>query len=312
MPTLAITGSSGFLGRHLISRCLAQGGFKLKLLLRDRNKYNSLLSENVAISEGDLLTPGNLGGFLEANSILIHLAYIHNDPAANIKAALNLAAAAKQAGVKRVVHCSSAVVVGFKTKGVVTEDTLPLPEGKYQETKYRIEEILRNGLALDVELAILRPTEIIGPGGQGMQRMIRRLRCGKSFKNFVYHSILKYRRCNYVSVYNVIAALLLLASTPVKQTGQIYNISDDNDPDNNYAAVERIINLSFKHEVKYALDFGLPRPLLASLFRLLWSHSPADRIYAHDKISALGYRKVSTLHSTISEILTKEAFNAHS
>jgi len=312
MHTLAITGASGFLGRHLIGGCLSQGGFKLKLLLRDGNKYKFLLSENVVICEGDLLSPESLRGFLEPNSTLIHLAYIHNDASVNIKATVNLIAAARQSSVKRVVHCSSAVVVGFKAGGVISEDTIPSPEGEYQKTKYKIEEMLRAGLQPDVELAILRPTEIIGPGGQGLQKVIQRLRCGKSFKNFVYHSILKYRRCNYVSVHNVVVALILLASTPVEQMGQIYNISDDDDCDNSYAAVERIINSGLRHNYRYAFDFGLPRPLLLFLFSLLRTHSPADRVYAHDKISALGYRRVFTLHSTISEILAKEASNAHS
>jgi nucleoside-diphosphate-sugar epimerase len=312
MHTLAITGASGFLGRHLICGCLAQGGFKLKLLLRDGNTYRSLLNENVSICEGDLLAPESLRGFLEPNSTLIHLAYIHNDPSANIKATINLIGAARQSSVKRVVHCSSAVVVGFKAGGVITEDIIPSPEGEYQKIKYKIEEMLRAGLLPEVELAILRPTEIIGPGGQGLQKMIQRLRCGRSHKNFIYHSILKYRRCNYVSVYNVVAALLLLASTPVKQMGQVYNISDDDDPDNNYAAVEKIINSGFQYKYEYALDFGFPRTLLAFLFRLLPTHSPPDRIYAHSKISSLGYRKAITLNSAISEILLKEAANAHS
>lgn len=311
MPTFAITGSSGFLGRHLIPACLS-GGFKLKLLVRNREDYKSLSNDNVTICEGDLLVPGSLRGFLEPDSTLIHLAYIHNDASANIKATANLIEAVKQSSVKRVVHCSSAVVVGFKASGVITEDIAPSPKGEYQKTKYQIEGMLCTGLQPNVELAILRPTEIIGLGGQGLQKMIQRLKDGKSFKNFIYRSILKYRRCNYVSVYNVVAALILLASTPIKQMGQIYNISDDDDSDNNYAAVEKIINSGLKHESRYVLDFGLPAPILSFLFRLLPTHSPSDRIYSHSKISSLGYRKVETLNSAISEILSKEAANAHS
>lgn len=312
MHTLAITGASGFLGRHLVSGCLAQGGFKLKLLLRDGSRYKSLLSKNAVICEGDLLLPESLRGFLEPNSTLLHLAYINNDAAANIKATLNLIVAAKLAGIKRVVHCSSAVVVGFKARGVITEDTIPSPEGEYQKTKYQIEGMLRTGLQPNVELEILRPTEIIGPGGQGLRKTIQRLRQGKSFKNFIFHSILKYRRCNYVSVHNVVAALILLVSAPIKQIGQVYNISDDDDADNNYLSVENIINSSFKYEHTYFPDFGLPPPALSFLFKLFPTHSPVNRVYSYSKISSLGYKKVITLKSALLEMLSKEAVDAHS
>lgn len=310
MHTLAITGATGFLGRHLVSECILQDRFKLRLLMRNRNAFEHLSNDKVSIYEGDLLKPDSLTDFLQPDSTLIHLAYIDNDWNANIEAVSNLIKAVKQSGVKRVVHCSTAVVIGFHAKGVVTEETMPAPKGEYQQTKYRIEEILRTELTPNVELAILRPTEIIGPGGRGLHAMIKRLHNERSYKNFIYHCILKSRRFNYVSVYNVVAVLILLASSPIMQTGEIYNVSDDDDADNNYAAVEKIIksNLNYKHE--YSFDIGLPRSFLSLLFKILPSFSPPNRVYSHTKISSLGYRKVTTLHSTISEIVSWEVNSA--
>ena len=227
MHTLAITGATGFLGRHLVSECILQGQFKLRLLMRNRNAFEQLSSEKVTICEGDLLKPESLKDFLQPDSTLIHLAYMVNSLNANIEAIFNLIKAVKQSGVRRVVHCSTALVIGFHAKDVVTEETVPAPKGEYQQTKYRIEEILRAELPPHIELAILRPTEIIGPGGQGLQTMIKRLNNKRSYKYYIYHCILKHRRFNYVSVYNVVAALILLASSPIIQKGEIYNISDD-------------------------------------------------------------------------------------
>ena len=239
---LAITGASGFLGRHLIAECIKQNSFCLRLLTRDRGRFHDFPNNVTTICEGDLLQLASLRNFLKPDITIIHLAYINNNEAANIRATLNLVHVAKQLNVKRVVHCSTAVVIGFKAKGVVTESTVPQPRGDYQKTKYRIEEILREQLPPGIELAILRPAEIVGPGGMGLQSMIQRLRYDGSLKNFIYHFILKSRRFNYVSVYNVASALILLASTPIKQMGEIYNISDDDDADNNYESVEKIIN----------------------------------------------------------------------
>jgi len=312
MHTLAITGATGFLGQHLVSECISQGHFKLRLLLRDRKTFKHLSSDTVTIFEGDLMSPESLNGFLQPNSTLIHLAYLSKSGDANIRVISNLIEAAKQSSVKRVVYCSTAVVIGFNAKGVVTESTMPAPKGEYQQTKYRIEEILRAELPPNVELAILRPTDIIGPGGQGLQGMIKRLRYERSYKNIIYHSILKSRRFNYVSVYNVVAALILLATTPIKQIGDIYNISDDDDIDNNYAAVEKIIYSNLKYQHEYFFDIGLPRPFLSLLFKLMPSHSPPNRIYSNSKVCSLGYRKVVTLHSAISEIVSLEANGAHS
>lgn len=313
MRTLAITGANGFLGKHLVAECLSRDHFKLRLLLRNKNAREYLSNDAVTLCEGDLLRPESLEFFLQPDSTLVHLAYMNSvGPAVNIEATLNLIKATKKAGVKRVVHCSTAVVVGFDAKGVVTENTAPKPKGEYQQTKYRIEELLRAELPSNIELAILRPTEIIGPGGQGLQKMIRRLRNEKKYKNFIYHCLLRSRRFNYVSVYNVVAALILLASAPVNKANGTYNISDDDDSDNNYVSVEEIINSNLKHQPGYPFDIGLSRSFLSALFKLLPNHAPPNRVYSYSKISSLGYKKTIELKAAISEIVSLEANNAHS
>jgi nucleoside-diphosphate-sugar epimerase len=312
MPTLAITGATGFLGRHLVSECILQDRFKLRLLTRHPYEIGHLSSNKVAICEGDLLKPESFRDFLQPDSTLMHLAFKGNAWNANIEAIYNLIKAVKQSGVKRVVHCSTALVIGFRANGVVTEETRPAPKGEYQETKYQIENILLAELPPSVELAILRPTEIIGPGGQGLQSLVKRLQNGGSYKTLFYHFILKSRLLNYVSVYNVVAALILLATSPIKQMSEIYNISDDDDADNNYAAVERIINSSLDQKHANSFDIGLPRSFLSLLFKLLPSLSPPNRVYSHSKIASMGYRKVVTLQAAIYEIVSGEAINARS
>jgi nucleoside-diphosphate-sugar epimerase len=306
MRTLAITGSTGFLGRHLVAECLSRGGLSLKLLARRKEGLPDLPKDRVTICRGDLHLPESLGDFLEPGTTLVNLAYARDNNDGNIRATENLIGAIRQSGVKRVVHCSTALVVGFKPKGVITENTLVCPKGTYQVTKYKIEQMFRSGLPPDTELAILRPTEIIGPGGLGLRWFINRLRYGDFYRNFLYHCILKHRRFNYVSVYNVVAALILLASTDVKQEKVIYNISDDDDVDNNYNSVEKIISSNLALPVGYPVDVGLPPTSLSLLLRLIPGHSPPDRVYSYDRISALGYGKTVSLRRTISEMVLQE------
>lgn len=306
MHTVAITGATGFLGRHLLAGCLDQAGFALRLLTRDPAALGHLCSDRVTLCQGDLLQPETLQGFLQPGCTLVHLAYLRGAPDANIDAVRFLAEAAKGARVKRVVHCSTAVVVGFSAGGTVTEETAPAPADTYQQAKYEIEQILRATLPAAIELAILRPTEIIGPGGQGLQQMIDRLDNEKWYVRSLYHRVLKSRRFNYVSVHNVVAALILLVSSPVPQMREIYNISDDDDPDNYYAAVEQIVHSSLGISREYHLDFGLPRPLLALLFKLLPGLAPPHRIYSRAKLDRLGYMRVVTLREAISEVVSTQ------
>jgi nucleoside-diphosphate-sugar epimerase len=310
MQALAITGSTGFLGRHLVTECLARGGFSLKLLARGKEGLPILPKDRVTICRGDLHLPESLSDFLEPGITLVNLAYARGNNDGNIRATENLIEAIRQSGVKRVVHCSTALVVGFKPKGVITENTLACPKGTYQVTKYRIEQMLRSELPPDTELAILRPTEVIGPGGLGLRWFINRLRYGSFYRNFIYHCILKHRRFNYVSVNNVVAALILLANTDSKQTNALYNISDDDDIDNNYDSVEKIISSNLALPFGYPVDIGLPPALLSLLLRLIPGHSPPDRVYSYDRISALGYEKAVSLRRTISEMVLQEITTA--
>lgn len=294
------------MGRHLVAECILQGRFKLRLLTRKGKTLEHLSCDKITICEGDLMKPESINDFLQPDSTLIHLAYMNNSHDQNITATINLIKALRQTRVKRVIHCSTAVVVGFSVKDVVTEETMPAPESEYEQTKYRIEKLFLSELSPVAELAILRPTEIIGPGGQGLQKMIKRLRSGKKYTNYLYHLLLKSRRFNYVSVHNVIAALLTLTETQIIQKGEIYNISDDDDDDNNYAAVERIINENINNKRAYYFDVGIPKSLLIFLFLFMPGSSSPDRVYPQNKIAALGYRKVMTLNSAITEILSKE------
>ncbi len=66
MHTIAITGATGFIGKHLVAELLRLGGFRIKLLTRAKNSLvNSLIESGVVVVEGDLLNLESLNGFLE-------------------------------------------------------------------------------------------------------------------------------------------------------------------------------------------------------------------------------------------------------
>lgn len=302
MKTLAITGASGFIGRHLVDTCRIAGDVRLQVLSRRGAPMG--VDDGVIHCIGDLTDPGSLDAVVGTADCVIHLAYLAGGRAANIAAAENLVAAAIRAGVRRIVHCSTAVVVGNVAASPVGDDTPPRPRGPYQEIKFAIENALRAKAGSAIELAILRPTEVIGPGGAGLAGMIRQTRDGVALLSAARRALFGARRFNYVPVRNVVEALLLLARTEVVQRGTVYNVSDDDDADNTYGAVEDIVRGALGKGPGPAGGF-IPASWLSLAFRLLPEHAPPDRIYTHAGLDRLGYRRVTSLRSAILELVTE-------
>jgi nucleoside-diphosphate-sugar epimerase len=304
-PTLAITGASGFLGRHLVTECLRRELGPVRVLSRDRTAFADVVHPALVVCEGDLASRSQLEEFLVPNATVIHLAYLRDTLEGNIAAAANLAAAARSRGVAKVIHCSTAVVVGFKARGIVTESTPLEPRPGYQATKLTIESVLRAELPPTVPLAILRPTEIIGPGGSSLRQMIERVESQRRLANAARRFVLRARHFNCVSVHNVVEALLLLAAGPARP-GEVYYVADDDDPDNNYARIEEIIAAALGIG-RPKLNVGLPLWCLSQLFKLLPGHSPPDRVYSTAKLHELGFRRVAALRPTVTALVAWRA-----
>ncbi len=86
--------------------------------------------------------------------------------AVNRDLALEVAAAAKEAGVKQFVFFSSMSVYGFTT-GHITADTQPAPNTAYGLSKWEAEQGLEKLADESFRIAILRPPMIYGKGCRG-------------------------------------------------------------------------------------------------------------------------------------------------
>ena len=79
MKTIAITGGSGFVGKHLLDTLLHHHDFYLHVLVRDKNFLNSTNEKRVKVFFGDLTKADSLHSFITHESIVINLAYIPSD-----------------------------------------------------------------------------------------------------------------------------------------------------------------------------------------------------------------------------------------
>jgi len=175
---LALTGSTGFIGRHLL-RDLAQRGHRLRVLLR-RPAAAPLDAASAVI--GDLARPQNMAAALADVDAVIHSAGIaagmSGVPAddyrvLNTEATIELARAARRAGAKRFVFLSSIrAQCGPTAATVLTEAAEPAPTDAYGKSKLAAER----GLAeLDLDWVALRAVLVYGPGVRGNVARLSRL-----------------------------------------------------------------------------------------------------------------------------------------
>jgi nucleoside-diphosphate-sugar epimerase len=81
-------------------------------------------SQNLSVIYGDLLDIKTLRIFVEAGCIVVNLAYLNGcSEEKNLAAVYNLMEIAAQAKIRRLIHCSTAVVSGRVNINWVTENT---------------------------------------------------------------------------------------------------------------------------------------------------------------------------------------------
>lgn len=149
---IALTGSTGFVGRHLV-KSLAEAGFALRLLVRQGPYDCGFGSAETVI--GTLDDEGALKQLVGGASAVIHLAGAIAAPdreaffAVNRQGTEKIAGAAMAAGVSRFIHVSS-----LAAREPLLSD--------YGASKRAAEDAL---LALKPDgLLILRPPVVYGPG----------------------------------------------------------------------------------------------------------------------------------------------------
>ena len=81
-------------------------------------------------------------------------------------------AAARAAGARRFVHCSTIGVYGHVAGGPADEQSPFHPRDAYQESKVKAEEACWKAMASgEMEVTIIRPCSIYGPGDLRMLKM---------------------------------------------------------------------------------------------------------------------------------------------
>jgi dihydroflavonol-4-reductase len=170
-----ITGSTGFVGSHVVQAYTAAGA-ELRLLTRKSSKLTALEGIQADVVVGDLLQPESLRTALRGCDALVHVAADYRlwvrDPAdmyaANVEGTRELLKLAREESVDKVVYTSSVATMGFKTDGTIVDEATPVSLddmiGPYKRSKFMAELEAIRAARSGQHVMILNPTTPIGAG----------------------------------------------------------------------------------------------------------------------------------------------------
>jgi nucleoside-diphosphate-sugar epimerase len=272
MNTVAITGASGYIGRHLVVQLRQLGVVRIKVLSRRNQRHAGAtqFGPGVEVVEGNLFMPDSLKGFLEPGCTVVHLAYLQGGgEGENLAATANLLKACKDANIRRLIHCSTAAVVGRVPDNIITEDTPCNPVSEYGITKLKIEKAVADAAGLGFDVGILRPTSVFGPEGGSLKKLIGNLMARKTLRNYLKSCLFNKRRMNLVHVGNVVAAVLFMIEREENFGGGIFIVSEDDNSKNNFADVEHFLMNQLRLTGYPVPPVAIPLYLLSILLQLL-------------------------------------------
>jgi NADH dehydrogenase len=155
-----VTGSTGFVGNHVLNELLEKG-HQVRALVRPGSEHKLKRPDEMESTPGTVEEPADLIQGMEGCDAIIHLVgIIRAFPSRGItfeklhtEATANVVAAAKETGVSRLLHMSA---LGAREDG-------PTP---YLSTKYAAEELVRES---GLDFTIIRPSLIFGRGGEAIK-----------------------------------------------------------------------------------------------------------------------------------------------
>jgi nucleoside-diphosphate-sugar epimerase len=158
---LALTGATGFAGGHILREALRRG-WRVRALVRSlRSDWSGDIVDQVV---GDLANTEALGRIADGADCVVHAAGAVAAPtrrlffAINAEGTAHVAAAAKRAGVRRLVHISS------------------LAAREPELSPYAASKLASEAVARDhASAVILRPPAVYGPGDRGILPIVQQL-----------------------------------------------------------------------------------------------------------------------------------------
>jgi nucleoside-diphosphate-sugar epimerase len=249
---VAITGATGFIGKRLVQRHLAQGN-TVRYLTRG---HSSGLGDALPYI-ADLREPSDtLHRFLDGVDVVYHLAAELHDESkmrmVNLEGTRKLLESLPAKDKPLWIQLSSTGVYGAKGDLSVDEDTLACPKNPYELTKFEADELVKEfSSRVGLRAFILRPSTVYGPDmpNQSVFQLISMIDKGLFFFIGKPGAI-----ANYIHVENVVDILMHTAAKSPLHGIATYIVSD-------HCTLEELVSIITKTLGKGMPRMRVPEPL---------------------------------------------------
>jgi nucleoside-diphosphate-sugar epimerase len=184
---ILITGGTGFVGAHLARRLLDRG-HRVTSLDKNPGLFDEeLRSKGAVLLTGSVTDSEDLSRSMAGADLVYHLASPFGDilqPDAaywdiEVNGTRKVLEAASANGVRRVVHCSTQGVHGIISDPPGDEDSPIAPRDYYCYSKAEGEKVCREFIEQGMDIVIVRPTSVYGPGDtRGWLKLYRMVSSG--------------------------------------------------------------------------------------------------------------------------------------
>jgi nucleoside-diphosphate-sugar epimerase len=222
-----VTGSSGFIGSHLVE-ALVKRGHEVRALIRSTSSTRWLRDLKVDFAYGDTRDKDSLREAVRGMDYVFHLGGVISAPDrrtyddVNTQGTWNLAEACLDVnpGLHKFVYVSSIAAAGpSPCDAALNEDAECRPVSDYGRSKLAAERIVLS-LADRLPMTIIRPPNVLGPRQKELAESIKLLR--KRIKPLIGR---KGSRTSIAAVGDIVRALVLVAEDP-RSSGRIYYVTD--------------------------------------------------------------------------------------
>lgn len=265
-----ITGATGFLGPDVVN-VLLENKFRVRCLVRDKNKAEKYFGNGVEYFIGDITDPDSLRNITKDIDYVIHLAVLGHSGemnltlnhyrSVNVEGTNNLLKQIQLNPVKKIICFSSSAAVGLVNSKVISEETICNPQTPYGISKYETDKLIKHYFdKWKLPIVTIRFTHIYGPGDiRDFLKIVRFVKRG------IFPKI-GFKKNLYPAVYKSDAVQSILLAVRKGEIGQLYNISDINSHD-----LKVVANL-IKKELKIKrIPIWLPETLTIIVLRVLHS-----------------------------------------
>jgi nucleoside-diphosphate-sugar epimerase len=311
-----VTGATGFIGKALLPFLVHRGHTVIPVVRRQAGLPNELVVPDI-----DGATQWR-HAFTGCDAVVHLAARVHamndniNNPLlayrkTNVEGTLALATTAAEAGVRRFVFISSIKVNGERTNAntAFRADDLPDPVDPYGISKLEAEEgLLALSRKTGMEIVIIRPTLVYGPGVKGnFASLTSWLRKGVPLPLGAIYT----NRRSVLALGNLIAfiALCVNRSDSPKAANQVFLLSDDEA----VSTTELLHRVAHAYKVKCRL-LPVPEQWLHVAFNLLGMSSACERLLGSLVVDSSKARDLLGWHSAISmdqELQKMANYDAH-